>query len=468
MTRPSPRSGHARASLDLYFSNAGPLAYTNLDGTGTGNYVELVEPTGYSPALTGGLALDPAADRFYVAAPGPGGPFEGILAGSLGDLGDDQATVTPIATGGATVDVPFGATIDPATERIYWANLGGWSSPGGGIQPGAISYASLDGSDSGDLNTSGATLDQPFGVALDRAAGRIYWGNYNGDTISYANLDGSGGGDLDTSGATVDGPTGVAIDPATNRIYWANVLYFGSGQFDGIPGTISYANLDGSGGGDLDTSGATVLGVRGVALDPAENRIYWANAPEGTIAFANLDGTGGGGELDVPGFPGGLFPVFPVLLKEPSATKRPEISGASGQSGASASGKDVVGRKLSCSEGRWAADLLGGFNYRAPRSFAYRWLRDGAKISSATTKGFTPRKAGSYRCRVKASNEAGSSSQKSRAVEIASPSACEKAKKKLKKAKRKLSKAKKAGNKTAARKAKRKLKKAKKAMKKAC
>ena len=41
--------------------------------------------------------------------------------------------------------------------------------------------------------------------------------------ISFANLDGSGGGDLDTTGATVNNPHGLALDPVDNTIYWANV-----------------------------------------------------------------------------------------------------------------------------------------------------------------------------------------------------------------------------------------------------
>src|SRR3954471_10178866 len=79
-------------------------------------------------------------------------------------------------------------------------------------------------------------------------ADRIYWGNGGNDTISYANLDGTGGGgQLDLTGATPAGPRGVAIDAAAGRIYWANQNN----------ATISYANLDGTGhGGELNTTGA--------------------------------------------------------------------------------------------------------------------------------------------------------------------------------------------------------------------
>ena len=99
-------------------------------------------------------------------------------------------------------------------------------------------------------------------------------------------MDGSGGGDIVTTGATVNGPAGVSVDPAAGRIYWAN-----SGG-----GSISFANLNGSGGGDIVTTGATVNQPVGVALDPAAGRIYWANFVGGSskISYANLNGTGGG------------------------------------------------------------------------------------------------------------------------------------------------------------------------------
>ena len=46
------------------------------------------------------------------------------------------------------------------------------------------------------------------------AADRIYWSNYDGDSIAYANLNGNGGGGtVNTTGATVDGPMGLADRP---------------------------------------------------------------------------------------------------------------------------------------------------------------------------------------------------------------------------------------------------------------
>lgn len=129
------------------------------------------------------------------------------------------------------------------------------------------------------------------------AAETIYWDNISGGTISSANIDGSGGGQFDTGGQEVVEPEGMAIDSVTGRLYWTN--YTGG---PGGAGAIRYANLDGSGGGELNPGGAELKNPNGVAIDPATRTIYWGNngggpSGEGSISFANLDG-GGGGQLN--------------------------------------------------------------------------------------------------------------------------------------------------------------------------
>jgi hypothetical protein len=178
-------------------------------------------------------------------------------------------------TTGALVKFPIGLALDPASGRVYWTNE---------AAIGGISYANLDGSGGGgNLITPGATVKGPSGAAIDPVARRIYWGNIGQSNISWANLDGSGGGDLNTGAATVNGPYGLEVDPIARRVYWTNSA-----------GSISWANLDGSGGADLPISGsATLDGPFGLALDPVGGRIYWANSTfPGKISYANLDGSG--------------------------------------------------------------------------------------------------------------------------------------------------------------------------------
>ena len=72
----------------------------------------------------------------------------------------------------------------------------------------------------------------------------LYFGNDGSDEILVANLDGTGGADLydttNTGAATLNDPFGVAIDSAAGKIYWAS-------NGGGTDCCISVANLDGSG-----------------------------------------------------------------------------------------------------------------------------------------------------------------------------------------------------------------------------
>ncbi len=189
-------------------------------------------------------------------------------------------------TSGATTAEVRGIAIDPAAGKIYWAGSSGAGS--------RISVANIEGGGAKDLQIEGVTLKSPRGIAIDSAAGRLYWANYQGapgEGIAFFDLDGSDRGYLDTTGATVANPKAVALDLTARRIYWSNEN-----------GKISYASLNGSGGEDVTTTGATSgVTASGVAIDPGANRIHWASN-KGAIpyeAFISSAGLGGGGGADL-------------------------------------------------------------------------------------------------------------------------------------------------------------------------
>ena len=370
----------ARAADSVYWSDGAGISHAALNGSGGSD----LSTSGATVSGPIGVALDPAAGRVYWANM----EAQNISYANLDGSGGGNLNTT-----GAYVMNPRGVAIDGTAGKLYWAN---WSQD-------SISWAWLDGSGGGNLNTVGATLASPMGVAVDPAAGRIYWANHLDGKISYARLDGSGGGDLNTSGASVLYPAGVAIDPDAGIIYWANV------EGD----EISYARLDGSGGGNLATPGATVDSPTGVALDLAVGMIYWANDPPGgpyKISRANLNGSGGT-DLNTTGATV-TYASFPALLRAPVAAGVPSVSGGA-----------TPGSSLTCSQGSWAADVSSAFDFRAPRSFAYQWTRDDVDIAGATATKYTPTVPGLYTCSVTATNEAGSTEQTSNGVAIAAPQA---------------------------------------------
>lgn len=176
--------------------------------------------------------------------------------------GDRAINALDLVGGGANArtvvsnaDGPSGIAVDAAAGRMYWAD---------GDAPGTIRYARLDGTHRRVLRITGAVVDTPVGLTLDPRSGTLYWGNDTGDSIQYARTDGSGGGTLVALTPPAD-PTSPVVDPVSNRIYWA----------DYSDGTFGSARLDGSdirkvtpGCRDRDQQGQTVL------VDAATDTVY--------------------------------------------------------------------------------------------------------------------------------------------------------------------------------------------------
>jgi hypothetical protein len=314
------------------------------------------------------------------------------------------------------VDDPYGTAIDSAAGRVYWLNRG---------NGGSIGYANLDGSGPGLLNTSGASFAQPSGLAIDPVAGKIYWGNSesgNG-SIGFADLNGSGGGLLKPAGATTE-PSALTVDPANGRIYWSNLT----------ADAISYASLDGSSARDLDTSGAVVDGPDGIAIAARTGRVYWANREGNSIAYASIDGGGGGNFNQFVSKPIGMATDSEALYWASNGFERVEAGNFAGccvlpletagatQSGVAfpvildsprlnaivkVEGGHAPGSVLGCSAPPWEGDQIESFLYRAPQSISYQWLRNRQPIPGATGTTVTAAKVGSYTCQITARNFAG-------------------------------------------------------------
>jgi DNA-binding beta-propeller fold protein YncE len=351
------------------------------------------------------------ADSVYWTASAAQAGTGSLRVGNL----DGNGTASSLFTGET---FPQGVAIDPAAGTIYWAA----DNPASAIRVGSLA--------GGAASTLFPGENRPYGVAIDPTAGKLYWADFGSGTIRVGNLDGTGAHDLFTGES---GPTGVAIDPAAGKIYWA----------DANSGMIRTGSLSGGTATDLFIGESTPWGV---AIDPAAGKIYWASV--NAIRVGSLAGgtasslfagevheplgvavdpgsgliywttSGSTGAVRVGSLSGGaatdLFPgngpAFLALLRSPAGTGAPQITGGT-----------VVGSTLSCSPGSWAPDLLDSFLYRAPRGFAYQWSLDGADIPGATASSDTASSPGSYTCRVTATNQAGSTVQASASLTVMAP-----------------------------------------------
>ena len=95
------------------------------------------------------------------------------------------------------MDDPYGIVLDVAGGKMYWTDNG----------TDKIQRSNLNGSVVSDLVATG--LSNPRGIALDAAGGKLYWTDKGTDKIQRSNLDGSGVEDLVTTG--LEEPFGIAL-----------------------------------------------------------------------------------------------------------------------------------------------------------------------------------------------------------------------------------------------------------------
>jgi predicted outer membrane repeat protein len=163
---------------------------------------------------------------------------------------------------------PAGIALDVAAGKMYWTSYITNTNC-------TIRRANLDGTNPEVVITRAYGV--PNGIALDVAGEKIYWVE-NG--IRRANVDGSGDEYIISSSAR-----DVALDLPAGKIYWTNVTnaYGGVGTR-----TIERANLDGT---DIEIVVDQLGTPDGIAIDKASGKMYWTDQSTDKIQRANLDGT---------------------------------------------------------------------------------------------------------------------------------------------------------------------------------
>ena len=194
--------------------------------------------------------------------------------------------------------VPDGVAVDVAAGYVYWTNMGVPSK-----NDGSIERTDLDGQHRTTIVPEGATFT-PKQLHLDRESRKLYWCDREGMRVMRANLDGSQIETLvDTSrGDSRPGPdqtkhcVGITVDTARGHVYWTQ-----KGPANAEQGRIFRAGIDiPKGEGPSDRSDVEVLFDRlpepiDLELDEAERRLYWTDRgdpPRGnTVNRSSVDGT---------------------------------------------------------------------------------------------------------------------------------------------------------------------------------
>lgn len=176
--------------------------------------------------------------------------------------GFDLETVVPTGSGVRGLDV------DPAAGKIYWVDVNAY----------AIRRANLDGTNVEDLVTTGLVF--PSAIALDVAGGKFYWGDQVDETIQRANLDGT---NVEFVTSTPF-HRGIAINSAAGKVYWSTSTGVTKGD-------IRRCNLDGTETELVFASSDTNFKPADIALDLAAGKVYWSDYVARAVRRGDIQGS---------------------------------------------------------------------------------------------------------------------------------------------------------------------------------
>jgi sugar lactone lactonase YvrE len=223
-----PVAGHIYWAANFGGPGAPTIRRADLDGGNTQTIIN--GPFGFGPI---GVAVDSADGKLFWTDAN----LHKVQSSSLdGSSGITDLVVEP---SGGFIGSPQGITVDPEHGKIYWASTAA----------GTIERANIDGS---DREVVVYNLFAPQGIALDVATGTVYFTAGGGYIYSASTLV-TNQNAWDLSRFFGGDPIGVAVDSAAGKVYWTSRF----------PGEIRRANLDGS---DMETVVSGLDTPWGIAL----------------------------------------------------------------------------------------------------------------------------------------------------------------------------------------------------------
>jgi DNA-binding beta-propeller fold protein YncE len=200
--------------------------------------------------------------------------------------GSKASTIVPMGGSG-----PDGVAVDVAGGHVFWTNMGLPNA-----NDGTVMRADLDGKNVTTIVKSGDTYT-PKQLKLEPQSGKLYWSDREGMKVQRANLDGSmletlivtGTSDADRNDAR-HWCVGIALDVAAGKIYWSQK----GGDNAGL-GSIRRANIELPAGADpAKRTDIEVLFDKlpepiDLDIDPQHHLLYWTDRGDNTVSRAPLD-----------------------------------------------------------------------------------------------------------------------------------------------------------------------------------
>jgi DNA-binding beta-propeller fold protein YncE len=221
--------------------------------------------------------------------------LEASGGGRLFSINPDGSDKTFLVTG---CPVPDGVAVDVAAGHIYWTNMGIPRA-----NDGSIERIDLDGGNRTTIVPSGGTYT-PKQLHFDPVGRKLYWSDREGMRVMRCDLDGSnvetlvqtGQGDQDRRDQT-NWCVGVAVDHVGGHLYWTQ-----KGPSDAGLGRILRAGIDLPAGESVSSRSDVEVVFKDLPepidleIEPTTRTLYWTDRgdpPDGnTVNRAQLDTIG--------------------------------------------------------------------------------------------------------------------------------------------------------------------------------
>src|SRR3954469_369901 len=224
--------------------------------------------------------------------------FLDVASGQVRSANPDGTDLKTIVEEGKKL--PDGLAVDVAAGHLYWTNMGNLKK-----NDGSIFRSDLDGKNITTIIPAGGTFT-PKQIQVETGTSKLYWCDREGMRVMRANLDGSNVQTLvDTSqGDPRPGPdatkwcVGIVVDVDGGKVYWSQKGGDNAGE-----GRILRANLDIPPGQtpanrrDIELLYGRLPEPIDLEIDPATRTLYWTDRgdpPRGnTVNRAPLDAPAG-------------------------------------------------------------------------------------------------------------------------------------------------------------------------------